>query len=345
MPGNALDADETDLLPGLAAVRVDRAAVDRLAARGLISAEARDAALALMEPPRRWGLWAGRLIGTVGAALVLSGIVYFFAFNWNAIPPLVKLGAIAALMAACGLAVVVMGFEGAASGAAATAAVLLLGVFLAVEGQIYQTGADAWTLFAVWAGLALPWALLAGSAAAWAVWITVAALALVLGFDQTQPADAAFYSARNLSLVALFAGALALREALAARGFHWAAPRWTRIILALPLLATVTLAAIVLLEAFGGYDPRDKAMLALVPVVLIATGVVYRRLLPDVAVLAAVLLAACAIVDFAAFRVLNAGETRSDTGVLFLMGLLTLILFAGAVAWLRAAAHAMEARS
>ncbi|MDI4655222.1 DUF2157 domain-containing protein [Xanthobacter autotrophicus] len=327
----------------LAGIRVDRPGVDRLAARGLICAAARDEALALMEPPRRWGLWAGRLMGTVGAALVLSGIVYFFAFNWNEIPPLAKLGAIAALIAAACLGVLVPGLERRAFEPAAAAAVMLVGVFLAVEGQIYQTGADAWTLFAAWAGLTLAFALLACSAATWAVWIAVAAVTVVTWWDQTQP-DAAFHTGSNLSLMALFAIALGAREALAARGFAWPAARWTRFYLALPALAAATQLAFFLIEEGGGFGPAEWGALALIALTLAAMGALYRYVIPDVVLLAAVTLAGCAIADFALFRLLANGNGRVHMGTFFAMGLATLALFAAAVAWLRAVSRRMEAR-
>lgn len=339
MSGNVINGMEA-----LSAIRVDRHAVDRLTARGLITAEARDAALALIEPPRRWGLWAGRLLGTTGAALVLCGIIYFFAFNWNRIPPFTRLGVVAAMIAAACLTVVVLGFGHRASATAATAAVTLVGVFLAVAGQIYQTGADAWTLFAAWASLTLAWTLLAGSAATWAVWITVAAVTIVTWWDQTQPADAAFHSGRNLSLMALFGIALLGRETLAARGISWPAARWTRFFLGLPLLAAAVQLAVILLEEFGGFGPAEGMAIAVIPLCLAAMAVVYRRPIPDLAMLAAVALAACIIADFALFRLLIDGSKRADIGTYFLMGVATLALFAAAVAWLRATSRKLEAR-
>lgn len=327
----------------LAGIRMDRPGVDRLAARGLISAAARDEALALIEPPRRWGLWAGRLIGAVGAALVLSGIVYFFAFNWNEIPPLAKLGAIAALIAAACLAVF-PGFGQQGFEPAAAAAVTLVGVFLAVAGQIYQTGADAWTLFAAWAGLTLAFALLACSAATWAVWTAVAAVTVVTWWDQTQPADAALHIGRNLSLMALFGLALGAREALASRGFAWPAARWTRFYLALPALAAATQLAFVLIDKGGGFSPAEWTATALVVFTLAAMGALYRYVIPDVVLLSAVTLAGCAIADFALFRLLASGSGHAHLGTFFAMGLATLALFAAAVAWLRAVSRRMAAR-
>ncbi|MBC8290414.1 MAG: DUF2157 domain-containing protein, partial [Planctomycetes bacterium] len=57
------------------------------------------------------------------------------------------------------------------------------GVFLAVFGQVYQTGADEWLLFAGWAGLILPWTALSRFEALWILWLATDtfALCLVLG--------------------------------------------------------------------------------------------------------------------------------------------------------------------
>lgn len=340
-----MSRDVTDPSPVPAAIRVDRRIVDRLAARGLISAAARDHALGAIEPPRRWGLWTSRLLLVLGTALLLAGIVYFFAFNWSRIPPLVKLGAIGGLIAAATLTVAIVGFDRLVSDAASSAAVMLVGVYLAVEGQVHQTGADAWQLFAAWAGLTLAWALLATSAATWTIWIAVADVALVTWWTQTQPGDAGHHAGRDLSIVALHAVILIAREGLAARGVGWVGPRWTRIVVALPLIGAATLSALVLIAENRDFGGAARIAIGVVPLVLATVLFVYRSLLPDVAVLAVVTIAVALIADFALFRVVIGDGVRSDIGVFFLMGLATLGIFAAAVAWLRAASHALEGRT
>jgi uncharacterized membrane protein len=57
---------------------------------------------------------------------------------------------------------------------------LATGGVLAFFGQTYQTGADAWQLFALWAGLSLPLALGARSDAVWSAWALVAMTAISL---------------------------------------------------------------------------------------------------------------------------------------------------------------------
>jgi uncharacterized membrane protein len=326
----------------LAGIRIDRATVDRLAARRIVGPSAAATALAEIEPPRRWGLWVGRLLTTTGAALVLAGIVWFFAFNWNRIPPFVKLGALAAMIAAAVLVVVLDRFGRRFSPIAGSAAIVLVGVFLAVEGQIHQTGADVWLLFAAWAGLTLAWAVLLRSAAAWAIWLAVADLAVLGWWNQTQPGDALFHVGRNLSVALLHTGFLCAREVMAARGLDWPAARWTRFYVGLPLLFALGATAFGLLERSRGHGPMEGAAAMIIPVAFAAGLVVYRRVVPDVAMLAAITVVVCAIADLALFRLMTGGTDRADIGVYFFMGFASLGLFAVAVAWLRTVSRRME---
>jgi uncharacterized membrane protein len=337
-----MNADVTEAAAETGVLGVDRPIVDRLAARGLISLAARDAALELIEPPRRWGVWVARLLTVVGASLVLAGIVYFFAFNWERIPPLTKLAAIAGLLVIAVGTVTVVGFGRLVSDVAASAAVLLVGVFLAVQGQIYQTGADAWQLFVGWAALALPFALLAGSAAAWALWLTVANVALMTWWGQTHPFPGAHRIGAHLSIALFDAAFLVAREVLAVRGQAWVAPRWTRFILAVPILVTITQLAIIVLDRPRSLSDVERIGAVAVPVLFLGFWFAYRRWVPDVVALAAAVMAGLVITDFALFQLVTAGGRHTDLGIFFLMGLLTLGLFAAAIAWLRAVARAME---
>ena len=91
-------------------VPANRRLVEELYAHGYLTATARLAALEFLNPRDQWGLWISRLFLVVGSALALSGVVYFFAFNWSQIPPIAKfvsiqIGIVAAVGTAsvCGL--------------------------------------------------------------------------------------------------------------------------------------------------------------------------------------------------------------------------------------------------
>ena len=321
---------------------VDRRALDALLARGLISTAARDHALGLIEPPRDWGLWAGRLIAVVGAALVLAGIVYFFAFNWAAIPPLAKLGGIALGIAAAIATAAVLGLDHAAAGYATSAATVLVGVFLAVFGQIYQSGADAWQLFAGWAGLTVVWALVAASSATGAVWSAVVAGARVL-WGPALPRGPGAATGSEAMLVAVASAAfLAIREILVGRGVGWPAARWTRLYLATPMLVAAAWAAIEAIVV-SSFSAEGRHVPTVVGLAIVVGGLaVYRWVLRDGRVLAGAVVALTMIVDIAFYNLLARAGRAFEIQFLFLCGLVTLALFAAAVAWLRAATRAME---
>ena len=85
-----------------------------------------------------------------------------------------------------------VGLSRVAGKAALVAATVLVGPLWAVFGQAYQTGADPWNLFALWAALTVPWVVGARFALLWLIWIAIADTALVLFWDQTVPRSMEF---------------------------------------------------------------------------------------------------------------------------------------------------------
>ncbi|MEM6456810.1 MAG: DUF2157 domain-containing protein, partial [Acidobacteriota bacterium] len=116
---------------------------------------------------RRWLIspstlarWLDHGLLFLGLGLALSGVVFFFAYNWEGMHRLVKLGLVEAGIAAAFSVAALSGLSGLRGKLALLTSSVLVGVCLAVFGQVYQTGADPWELFASWALLILPWTLL-----------------------------------------------------------------------------------------------------------------------------------------------------------------------------------------
>lgn len=126
-----------------------------------------------------WHDWLDRALLILGAALICAGVIVFFAFNWAALHKFARFGLLAAALT--GLAGFAMWRPtGDLPGRAALgAAQILSGVLMAVIGQTYQTGADAWQLFAWWTALAVPWALAARAAPHWWIVLVVGNVALL----------------------------------------------------------------------------------------------------------------------------------------------------------------------
>ena len=125
----------------------------------------------------------------VAALLLASGLIFWVAANWQEQSRIFKLmlieGALAlSVLAACMLPRMRL--------AALLCATLVLGGLLAFVGQTYQTGADAWQLFAAWAALSLIWVGLARSDMLWAVWVLIVAAGIAMWSGRLEMWDLLF---------------------------------------------------------------------------------------------------------------------------------------------------------
>lgn len=121
--------------------------------------------------------WLPRGLAIVGAALGGLGVIFWIAANWGALG---RVGCFALLqglfLATCAGALL----RPAARVPLALLAMLSIGALFAYFGQTYPSGADAWQLFALWAGLSLPLCLAVRSDVLWAPWTVLALSALAL---------------------------------------------------------------------------------------------------------------------------------------------------------------------
>ena len=334
----------------LAQIPADRGLVEALYAGGRISKEARHYALALLYPRHEWGLWTARLLLALGTALLLAGVIYFFAFNWAKIPPAAKLAGLEAALIGCLVMACRAALKNLQGQLWLLAASVLTGVFLAVFGQIYQTGADAWQLFALWVLLVLGWAGIAAFAAHWLLWLLLANIALWLWWDQAAlpGEDMAFMILLWLTL--LNGAALALREYFAvARGRAWLAARWTRLLLTITVLLCMLISALIWI--FDGENASLSMKLSGATGVLghLALYYLYRHLLADLWSLTATVLSACIMLDCVVIKTLIIDPGRfishaillHQDSLLLLAGLLTIGLFTAATLYLKRAARHM----
>lgn len=132
-----------------------------------------------------------------GALSLACGIIFFFAYNWQALGRFAKFSLIEVSIV---LAIAAFtwcyyrdvsrrphdqaGIFGATTAnGVLMAASLLVGGLLALVGQTYQTGADPWQLFVLWALIILPFAWVAGFDALWLLIVVLINLGLILFFD------------------------------------------------------------------------------------------------------------------------------------------------------------------
>jgi len=121
----------------------------------------------------RWGLFWHSFSAWSGVLFLVAALICFFAYNWAAMPAFLKFGLIAGLMVVAGALSLARGFLSTTGGLSLLACGLLAGALLAVYGQVYQTGADAWELFRAWALFLIPLAIIGRRAGLWfALWLT-----------------------------------------------------------------------------------------------------------------------------------------------------------------------------
>lgn len=118
-----------------------------------------------------------RGVAVLGAALGGLGVVMWIAANWETLGRAGRFGLLQALVLVTALGAA---WRPAARAPLGLLSLLGIGALFAYFGQTYQTGADAWQLFALWAVLALPLCLGARSDVLWAPWALVAMTALSL---------------------------------------------------------------------------------------------------------------------------------------------------------------------
>lgn len=164
-----------------------------------------------------WRWFLDRLALWLGIALCAAGVICFIAANWEHLGKFTRLYGIQVLVVAAVAAAARLGLARLGGQAALWLAMVLLGGLLALIGQTYQTGADTWELFTLWAALALPWAFAGRHAAIWLLWIAVANIALGLWTDTM--GGPLLDDESSLMLVGLFDLALFL-------GWRFAAGRW-----------------------------------------------------------------------------------------------------------------------
>lgn len=116
-------------------------------------------------------------IGVLGAALGGLGVIFWIAANWESLGRYGKFALLEALvLVMCAGAI----WRAQAKLPLSLIAILGTGGLFAYFGQTYQTGADPWQLFALWAALTLPLCLSVRHDVAWAPWALIAMTAISL---------------------------------------------------------------------------------------------------------------------------------------------------------------------
>lgn len=199
-----------------------------LARAGLLDSRTLRRSLELAGAIPKGKTWARFLdIGllVIGAAFLISGIFFFFAYNWADMHRFLKFGLVGFIILGLITFVSIKRLDGLTAKISFTGAALLVGALLAVTSQGYQTGgADPYRLFLGWAGLIAGWAFISSFTPLWFLLLVLVNIGLVLYWDQALAGpDIFMYSLLfGINGVALLAWELGQRSEI-----NWLRSRWT----------------------------------------------------------------------------------------------------------------------
>lgn len=272
-----------------------------------------------------WLRFLERLLLGSGAVALSAAMGFFIAANWSALGRFGKLALVEIVVVAALALVAWQGIDSKWGRASLVVAALAVGTLLALVGQTYQTGADPWELFAVWAVAIAPWGVVGRQPPLWLLWIGIVDTAVCLYLDATVGSD----SEETIlwSLLAIHAVALIAWEVAATRGGPWLQSRWVPRVLA---VSGIALASVLFLGNLFNGESLAAAALAYVAV-LAAAYVFYRRRAVDVVVLAAGVLSLVVVVPVAIARMLDIGGPAAW----LLVAVITIAFAAAGAYWLR----------
>lgn len=324
-----------------------------MAEEGSLSPGAYEAALrfwGIRPGPRQWHWFWQRILSSWGTLFFAAGLICFFAYNWEDMHYFAKFALVASCILVAGLVAVWRGLDSLEGKLALVLASLCVGPLLAVYGQTYQTGADAWELFRAWTLAIVPLALVGRSAALWLlVWLAGSAwgelylLSMPGWHNDFIPGVPEFFLAQALCL----AGWEVVAHYWKSRpGHSWLAATWLPRIIGFVTLAALTsyLASRIFSDYWPScgtslFLPTGSACTALYVCLLLGGWLWYRKKRPDLFMLSCGLFSLATLLVCALIKVNN----EWDAGSFLLWGLVIAGLTTGCGLVLRRLHLAMEA--
>lgn len=277
-----------------------------------------------------WLAFLDRLLLWLGGLGLAAATLFFIAYNWADLGRFSKFGLVEGLM----ILAIVFSWRADEHSIAAKVSLLvasvLLGVLLALFGQTYQTGADPWQLFFFWAVLITPWAIIGRFPALWIVWLALLNIALALYCSTFRGTLLLFDANLEQHWLTFACNSLALAAwEYNATTHRWLAQAWAR-----RLIACASGIPITIIFSYNLMEFRQTSIFSLLAWItwLAIMVVVYRRIRPDLFMLAGCCLSIIAVVFSFTINMMIAHSMLEG---LLLLALATVAMGAGAGLWLK----------
>jgi uncharacterized membrane protein len=294
--------------------------------------------------PQEWRSFLSWFLLFTGAALSVSGVIFFFAYNWANLGKFSKLGLLELSIIAAILGARKLG-DCIGGQVLLIISVVLVGPLLAVYGQTYQTGADSYELFLGWLVLTLPWVVLARVPSLWMLSLTLLNTAFLLYWAQVMTGRFEFGKSvlDFLALILINATPWALWEFLRQRGVSWLSPRWPARLMAVASNTSIVVCLTVMIVGEAHDTARYGILAAFIGVGIIGGSVIYYRMIfRDLFMLALATASTMTVLTIGFGKILMLISNADIEGFTFILGLFVVAQVAGAVTWLRCEARRMS---
>lgn len=268
-----------------------------------------------------WQKFAKYFTLILGAALFVSGIVFFFAYNWADLDKNIKFLLVFGLLAICVGGSVYPKFSTLIKQISLLSASVLVGVLFAVFGQVYQTGANAYDLFFMWVLAVTPWTLLNKFSAHWLFYAVLANTTLILYYIQLREEDELFFSVLFMLLLNI---ALYVIPVLLGKFFNYTVARYYTALVTFASIALAT--AGVVMYIFLSTDQYIRAdisglyYLVVVSILWLVGSFLWGRKTKDLLVFSYIYLALFAIVFAVLIKIADFNEAALLLYALYTIG-------------------------
>jgi uncharacterized membrane protein len=277
-------------------------------------------------PPghQEWRRFGEIILMTLGTLFLLSGVVFFFAYNWRALDGFTKLGIAGAGLLLAGVLSSNSKFPALVLRTVQPTVFMLVGVLIALFGQIYQTGANAYDLFLLWALFTIPIALAFNSFMVWFLWHLVVNCTVLMYTGQIV---GDWFNPYAFAAVSGFnAATLTLYELIVGTRKRPGAQQWFRALATLILYAWLTIGSVT--GIFREFSEPGYSLVLIMTILAVGCSYgVYRMRIKDLIPIAFSCLVAITIIFFAIIKIMGSDSTVFFVGGFVIIGLTTFCVF------------------
>lgn len=214
---------------------------------------------------KSWKGFLNLLFISLGIGFTVSGIIFFFAYNWTDLHKYAKMGLIEGLIILTTTVVLFSKLNFNIKNILLTGTSVLVGVLIAVFGQIYQTGANAYDFFLGWTLFISLWVVISNYPPQWLVFFILINTTFVL-YSQQVASD--WSGVFVFSILFLFNSLVLLTIHLISKfRNNLKVPTWFTSLLGLAAIVFSTIGIII-----GIFDKHQSSFLVLLLLSIIAYG-------------------------------------------------------------------------